>query len=297
MFHKTDVKQLLLDYATQNPKIRAVLLNGSRANKHIKPDILQDYDVQFIVEDIEGFKENDQWRYFFYEPFLQQLPDTMELGSESNTDKVSFTYLMLFNNYIRIDLTLFPVEKLASHFKKDSLTIVWLDKDQLFENTPPPNDSDYHIKKPMEREFQEVANEFWLASTNVAKGLCRKEIPYSKDMLETVCRPMFMRMLDWKIGSDHDFQITTGKSGKHLKKILNKKQYKRFLQTYAGYKVKENWKALFAIMLFFEELQKEVGQKTEYDVDTYEIDQSLLYIDELMLLFSLSKKKRKKLTS
>jgi aminoglycoside 6-adenylyltransferase len=33
----------------------------------------------------------------------------------------------------------------------------------------------------------------------VSKGLLRKEITYSKEMLETAVRPMFMKMIEWFI--------------------------------------------------------------------------------------------------
>ena len=48
---------------------------------------------------------------------------------------------------IRIDLTLFPIEKMSSHFSPDSLTMVWLDKDGIFSDIEMPSDKDYLIRK------------------------------------------------------------------------------------------------------------------------------------------------------
>jgi len=61
-------------------------------------------------------------------------------------------------------------EKPGTDFEADSLTIVWLDKDELFKDVPPPTDNDYHIAKPGQQAFFEVCNEFWWTITYVAKG-------------------------------------------------------------------------------------------------------------------------------
>ena len=49
---ETEIKDLILDFARQNNRVRAVLLNGSRANPKAKPDKLRDFDIVFIVDDL-----------------------------------------------------------------------------------------------------------------------------------------------------------------------------------------------------------------------------------------------------
>lgn len=63
---------------------------------------------------------------------LQQLPDEMTLGRDEQEKKDSFTFLTIFEDGSRIDLILLPLKKFDTNFKPDSLTIVWLDKDQFF---------------------------------------------------------------------------------------------------------------------------------------------------------------------
>ncbi len=95
---------------------------------------------------------------------------------EQHKEKISFGYLMLFKDGNRIDLTLFPVDKIQNEFKRDSLTKVLLDKDGLLLHVLPPDMSDYLIKEPTQKEFTDCCNEFWWVSTYVAKGLRRNEI-------------------------------------------------------------------------------------------------------------------------
>lgn len=182
------IREKVLRLANSDERIRAILLNGSRANPNIKPDRFQDYDLVFIVKEFDSFIKERKWLDSLGKIILQQLPDEMELGYEP---KDSFTFLMIFEDQTRIDLTLFPFEKVKTGYIVDSLTRVWLDKDALFKDTPAPTDKDYHIKKPTQRQFSEVCNEFWWNSTNVAKGLKREELIYAKDILESVVRPVF----------------------------------------------------------------------------------------------------------
>src|SRR6185312_3519028 len=50
------------------------------------------------------------------------------------------------------------------------------DKDNLFENIPQADNSDYLINRPTGKEFADCSNEFWWVSTYVAKGLWRNEV-------------------------------------------------------------------------------------------------------------------------
>ena len=49
MRNDKQMMQLILDVAKKDERIRAVILNGSRANPQATPDIFQDYDIVFIV--------------------------------------------------------------------------------------------------------------------------------------------------------------------------------------------------------------------------------------------------------
>src|SRR3954470_10599502 len=101
------------------------------------------------------------------EPLTLPMPDTLRFGNEEGQDKISFGYLMLFTDGNRIDLTLFPIDKFKNHFKRDSLTNVLLDKNDLFNGIGKPGISDYLVKRPTQKEFSDYCNEFWWVSTYV----------------------------------------------------------------------------------------------------------------------------------
>ena len=276
---ETEIKNLIVDFGTKDDRVRAILLNGSRANPNAMHDKFQDFDIVFLVRQIRSFTNDHLWTDIFGEKLIWQLPDAMRFITQD--DSIGFAYLMLFDDGNRIDLTLFPLEKYQTDFKLDSLTTVWLDKDSLFANIPPPSDIDYHIRRPSEQEFFETCNEFWWVSTYVAKGLARHEITYAKKMLETVVRPMFMKLIEWKIGVENDFSVSVGYGGKFISKYLDKDYYSKILDTYADADVEANWQALFVMTDLFNQISTDVSASLKFKQNKEEQENTMKYLRDV----------------
>ena len=278
MKSEAEIRKLIIDVATNNDRIRAVLMNGSRANPNIPRDKYQDFDVVFIVKNFKDFTSDHSWVNVFGEIIIRQLPDEMIFGTR---DPDGFGYLMILEDGNRIDLTLYPIEKVIKNYWPDSLTVCLLDKDNQFVSLPLPNGSDYFIKRPSPKEFGDVCNEFWWVSTYVAKGLLRNEITYAKEMLETVVRPMFMKMIEWETGIDNQFSVSFGKAGRFMHKYISEDYYKRVLQTYSDADVENNWKALFNMMNIFEQGSNKVATKLNFQIDQKEQKYAIRYTKQL----------------
>ncbi|MEJ2511620.1 MAG: aminoglycoside 6-adenylyltransferase [Anaerolineales bacterium] len=93
---------LILTYAEKDENIRAVLLNGSRANPTVKKDIFQDYDIVYYVQNMMPLIRNQELMDYFGESMILQLPDDMGINKYSEGDR--YGYLMQFNDGNRIDL-------------------------------------------------------------------------------------------------------------------------------------------------------------------------------------------------
>jgi aminoglycoside 6-adenylyltransferase len=275
-----EIQKLIIDTAKSDERVRAVLLHGSRANPKIQPDQFQDFDLVFIVSNFDSFISDHSWTIFLGEKLICQLPDEMSLGEDDkdNDETIGFHYLMLFRDGNRIDLTLFPIENFKTDFAFDSLTIVWLDKDNLFPNVPPSTDANYHIQKPTEKNFLEVCNEFWWVSTYVSKGLLRNEITYAKEMLETTVRPMFMKIIEWFIGTETNFSISFGKGGKFMKQYLSSKQYDNILATYSDQHLENNWKSLLLIAELFGEFAATIADRLNFQYNLNEQQNVMTYL-------------------
>ncbi|MGI6719000.1 MAG: metalloregulator ArsR/SmtB family transcription factor [Bacteroidales bacterium] len=121
------------------------------------------------------------------------------------------------------------------------------------------------IKKPSEKEFQNLINDFWWDTTYVAKCLVRDEIFYAKFMSETVIRTEYLiPLIEWHIASEHNWNITTNKYGRLFKKYLNQEMWAKTEQTFSGSDIKENWTALFSMTDLVSEIGTELSKKLEY---------------------------------
>ena len=108
MRSEKEMMDLVLSLAEQDERIRIVTLEGSRANINIPKDEFQDYDITYFVSDLEPFISNDDWLNLFGNIIMMQQPEDMELIPP---EEKGFSYLMLFDDYNKIDLTLLPLEE------------------------------------------------------------------------------------------------------------------------------------------------------------------------------------------
>jgi len=275
-----EIKRLIIDVARKDDRIRTVLLNGSRANSKILPDKYQDFDIVYVVDDVESFISDKTWTNLFGDKLIWQLPDEMVVGQKV-PEKGPRSLLMLFEDGNRIDLTLLSKKEINMNYETDSLTMVWLDKDNLFPDIGLPNDSDYLVREPTEKEFLDTCNEFWWVCTYVAKGLVRNEIIYSKEILETVVRPMFMNVIAWNIGIETNFSVSVGKGGKFMKKFLAPDLYKKILKTYSDHTLENNWKSLFLMMHEFGQLARTVAVSLKFNYVMTEEKNVTAYVEQL----------------
>lgn len=220
MRSEKQVYDTILNFANMDERIRVVTLEGSRTNINIPPDDFQDYDITFFVTDMQSFINNNDWLDVFGERIILQKPEDMELFPAVEK---GFSYLMLFTDDVKIDLTLLPLELIDEYFTWDKLVKLLLDKDNRINHPPVPTDIDYHLKKPTERMFDDCCNEFWNTTTYVVKGLCRREILFAIDHLNDIVRKELIRMISWSVGIEQGLISVWEKTINFLDGIFQKK--------------------------------------------------------------------------
>jgi aminoglycoside 6-adenylyltransferase len=236
--------ELIVGTARGDERVRAVVLNGSRANPHARRDCFQDFDIVYYVSDVAPFWENRAWIERFGEILILEMPEAMQYPPP--TGNGHFIYLMQFADGNRIDLSLVSVDEIHEA-GRDSLSVLLLDKDGIVGAFGAPNESDYIPKPPSAKIFGDCCNEFWWVSTYVAKGLWRDEIPYAKQMLDYHVREPLTKMLEWYVGVRSGFTSNPGKCGKHLKACLEPELWAMLERTYSDAGAENTWQALFAM--------------------------------------------------
>ncbi|KXZ22656.1 aminoglycoside adenylyltransferase [Bacillus nakamurai] len=268
MRSESEMMKIILDVAKKDERIRLVTLEGSRTNKHVPRDRFQDYDVSYFVTDMDSFTSDDGWLDQFGERMMMQKPEDMELFPPELGGW--FSYLMLFKDEHKIDLTLIPVNQAEHYFEEsDGLAEVLLDKDDRIRRKIIAADEQYHIKKPTSREFDDCCNEFWMVSTYVIKGLMRNEILYALDHMNGILRPNVLRMIAWNIGIENK-SLSVGKNYKYIQKYMKAKDWETLLNTYVGNTYESVWKALFDCYDLFRTYSKSAASALGFKYPEYD---------------------------
>ena len=132
MRSEQEMMDLILGVAKADGRIRAAYLNGSRANPRVAKDPYRDYDVVYVVEETASFLADKGWISVFGEPAIVQEPDSNDLGWGIGHDfSRSYTWLMLFTDFTRIDLHIETAEAALEGYGTDTLTLPLLDKDGI----------------------------------------------------------------------------------------------------------------------------------------------------------------------
>lgn len=261
------IYELVLNFAKSDERIRMVTLEGSRTNVHIPPDEFQDYDITFFVTDMDSFTADDAWLQIFGKRLILQKPEDMELFPAAER---GFSYLMLFEDDVKMDLTLLPLDLTEEYFMWDKLVKVLLDKDGRVVSPPVPTDADYHLKCPTARMFDDCCNEFWNTVTYVVKGLCRREILFAIDHMNEIVRKEMLRMVSWLVGTEQGFDFSIGKNYKFLDQYVTDELWKRILDTYRMDSYTHMWESLEQCMVLFREVSREVARRLEYPYPPYD---------------------------
>ena len=170
--------QEMLDLILQIAKklqVDAVALSGSRTNQKIQTDEFQDYDIVYIVENLDELISDLSWIDQFGTRNIEQ---HNILGNRR-------LYLMLFEDGNRIDLTLCPKVHIKEWVESEADFTVLEDTKGLFESYSPSPER-FWIHPASETDFKKACNEFWWVSAYGVKGICRNQVIYATDHLKTI---------------------------------------------------------------------------------------------------------------
>lgn len=279
MRKEKEMLDLIKNIASNDVCIRAAYLEGSRSNPKIPKDIFQDYDVVYIVIDTKPFRENKDWIDQFGERLYMQYPeDNVYYPSDVEN---CYGWQIQFVDGNRLDLHVCTEDYALAHLE---LYRTLVDKDDIMPKSQETLDTRYWVKQPRNIEFQCTCHDFWWCLNNIAKGLWRDELPYVMDMIDFTVRPLLKRLLEWKIGSEHSFSVSVGKSAKYMKKYLSEKDYQQFLSTYSIAEREALWIAVFKMCDMFQKTAIEVSKKLNFDYDLEEAKNSRSFLEHIKAL-------------
>lgn len=265
-----EMYELILKTATEDDRIRAVTMEGSNASEDALKDAYSDFDITFFVTDIREFTSCHDYMTRFGEVLILQCPDDWYEEPYDYTGRQKFTFLTQFTDGNRIDLTFIDVSNIETQKDFTEPRRVLINKDNFPVLKDITSCECFYITKPSEAEYFHACNEFRWLSNYATKGICREELPYVKNIMDRYMRDMFMKMLNWKIGIDNDFKVTTGAGSKYLKKYLTEDEMKRFSMIFAGGEYGDMQFKLFIFYDYFADLARYVADKLGFTFDEKE---------------------------
>lgn len=264
-----EMLEMIISEAERDERIRAVTMEGSNATEGAVHDKYSDFDITFFVKDVGAFAMNRSYMDRFGEILIMQCPDDGFGVKYDYTSGNKFTFLTQYKDGSRIDLTFISVRDIPAQKMFGKPRRVLLNKDNFEELTDITGMAAYFIRKPEEKEYYDVCNEFRWLSNYVTKGLCREEFTYARHMMNKL-HELLMKMLEWKIGVDNDFKVTAGSHLKYLKRYLTASEMTRFQGLFANGEYGDMWFKLFMTYDYFAETAKYVADKLGYFHDEEE---------------------------
>ena len=263
----TEMMNLILQIG-ESLRAEAVALSGSRINPQTQEDEFQDYDVVYIVENLNDLLSDLSW--------LDQFG--MRLIEQHNVLGHRRLYLMLFEDGNRIDLTLCPKEYIQEWVDSEAGFRVLKDENGLFEAYQ-PNAKRYWTAPPSEEKFAASCNEFWWVSAYVVKGIRRNQLIYATDHLYGICHQELLKILAWQVASDKGI-VDIGKNYKYLFHYLPAEKEKVFSALLNLSSIEKVGQSLFATMKLFDGEAQELAQKMGFTYDKEVAEKMISYAKE-----------------
>ena len=265
-----EVIRRLVRWAGRRDAVRAMLLTSTRARPDAPVDLLSDYDIVLVVEDIRPFFEDRSWLEDFG-GVLVAYWDTIDPDPDHGVEQTG--NVVQYADGLKIDFRLWPVGLLRRIAEAPTLPdeldagyAVLLDKDNLTAELRPPTYGAYVPVRPDEEAYLKWVNDFFSDAPYVAKCLWRGELLPAKWNLDYDMKHVYLRrVLEWRMELDHGWSAPADGLGKGLKKRLPEDIWEALEGTYAGAGTEENWEALLRTMALFRRVATEVADDLGYD--------------------------------
>ena len=264
---ETEMLDVILKTA-ETLQVAAVAMSGSRTDTKAPKDEFQDYDVVYVVDDLDNLTSDLSWLDQFGKRIIEQ-----EVGLGQRR-----LYLMLFEDGNRIDLTLCPKEHMKEWVDSESKFIVLEDEKGLFAPYS-PSPQRYWTSPASETDFENSCNEFWWVSAYVGKGICRNQVIYATDHLYGICQQEFLKILAWQVASDRG-KVDIGKNYKYLFNYLPAEKKKEFSNLLDFSSLDKITQSLFATMQLFHREAQRLAQKLGFDYDKEVAEKMIQYAEE-----------------
>lgn len=269
---ETEMLDLILQIA-KTIQVEAITMSGSRTNPKAPKDEFQDYDVVYVVDNLDNLTSDLSWLDQFGKRIIEQ-----EVALDHRC-----LNLMLFEDGNRIDLTLCPKKHIKEWVDSEADYTVLKDEKGLFESYS-PSPKRFWIHPATDTDFKKSCNEFWWVSAYVVKGICRNQLIYATDHLYSICQQELLKVLSWQVASDRG-KVDIGKNYKYLFNYLPAEKEKEFSNLLDFSNSDKITQSLFATMQLFHQEAQALAYKMGFDYRKDVAEKMIEYAEERVKKF------------
>jgi len=246
------------DWARQRDDVRALLVVGSQARANVPADRWSDLDLVLIVDDPEPYAEDPSWVREFGQPVLTFLEDT-PVGQRERR--------VLYESGEDVDFPLFPVTALelleqsenAAHLLARGYRVL-IDRIGLAERLARVAAAVERPRPPTQRDFTQLASDFWYHALWAAKKLRRGEVFTAKGCLDGYMKDRLVTLLEWHARAI-DASVDTWHDGRFLERWADPGALAALERAFAHYDVRDVARALWETIDLWQGLEEETASR------------------------------------
>jgi aminoglycoside 6-adenylyltransferase len=253
-----EIMKLILDFATADERIRAVLIEGSRADPSAPKDKYQDYDISFAVTETESFQADKNWLNAFGDIAIINEGERNGLlffGRDMSVLSRRCVINLMLRDFTCFDFIVEIKEEAAKDFADLKPNIILIDKDNFLSEIDISAVEDYSSRKPNEDVYRACCGSFWRFIDYPAKGIARGQIPFAMVSFNSFTRTTLNKMIEWYIDIQTDFSVSI-KRERFYEKYLPEDIYDLYARTYTD---NDYWDVIFVTCELFNKLALAVG--------------------------------------
>ena len=270
-----NIMEKMVSYAIHSELIQVMLLFGSRARVKNIADKYSDYDIIFLVKDVDYFLNTDQWLNQIEKYYISFQEPTAAYGQERR---------VFFGDARDVDFLFYDVRESES-LVADSTIQAFLSRgykilvDKIdFKGVLERNKSFEDIEMIFsEKEFINLANTFWFHSVWSVKKLLRGEIWSAKSCVDGYMKDLLRQMLEWYSKAVNSKEFDVWHDGRFLDRWVDENIKKQLKTAYGTYDAVDILRAMTNTMRIFSEVSSKTAAILNFDyskdAETYAVEQ------------------------
>lgn len=259
-----EILNTIIAWAKKQDPIKVLLLTGSLASKGPK-DELSDYDIAIFTDNIKKYAADDAWiheiaKVWVYEPHKIY-----------KNNKEYPTRLIIYQDALQVDFTLYDLDYLTYLIQKDELPVdynlgykVLLDKTGVTKKLKLPTYVYPYTKKPSREEFELAIRIFFFEAFKEAKALVRNDLWHAK-IRDWTTKEYLLRMIEWYEKAKHGWNYDTHCAGKRMQSWIEPWVWQKVYEIFAHFDKKDSFDALLETIDLFSRVAIDIAYILRYE--------------------------------